>query len=285
MLILLIMAFFGTLYFALNWWNGRYERAAQSILRGHQDRKERLTLQSLTAQISIPTQLPLSSLHIWASLVCAIAGGIASKMWWHKTPVFGIVIGAAIPFQAVALWRQYYSQSYRKDVKTALLFAGAVFREGGTVENWVREVKDRLEGPLRKEFAAGAAQINRLGVSYFLRQMAETSPDPIFRVAMAGIYDNYQSTGDLREFINSVLQNLRQQEHVERSIKQKQKEFLKMFAFPAIFPLMMYLMFQPSVDALLAHSFQANVVLFVGVVGYAALLSVAYRLTRPKILG
>lgn len=282
MLALLCMAFTVTLYFAWRWWSGRYERAAQAILRGHQDRPDRF--RPLIAQLAIPAQLARSSLHIWAAVVCAIAGSIISVVWWHKTPVFGLVIGAALPFLAKAMWHRHITQQYRKDVKTALLFAGAVFREGGTVETWIREVVDRLEGPLRKEFAAAAAQLNQMGVSYFLRHMAETSPDPMFRIAMAGIYDNYQSTGDLREFIMGILDNLRRQEHLERSMQQKLKQFTNMFAVPLLFPLAMYLLFQPAVDRLLAKSVTANVVLLVSIVGYGLMIWAANRFTRPKIL-
>ncbi|HHY68226.1 MAG TPA: hypothetical protein GX517_13710, partial [Alicyclobacillus sp.] len=147
MLTLLFTVFFVALYFAWRWWRGRYERAAREILRPKE--RSRPSLRTLTARLALPTHLGRSSLHIWAAVALGIGGAVISRFWWHKTPVFGLIVGAAIPFVVTAIWRRVYTQRYRKDVKTALLFAGAVFREGGTVETWIREVVDRLEGPLR----------------------------------------------------------------------------------------------------------------------------------------
>lgn len=283
MLALLFAAFFAVLYFAIRWWRERYERAARELLRPKSIPVSRRSLLARNGVLRSGWR-GATKTNLWIALPLGVLGGATSVFYFHKSPVFGLAFGVALPFLITLYLNRRYQRAYREDVKKALAYAGAVFREGGTVEQWVREVVERLEGPLRQEFAFAAAGLSQQGVAPFLRQMAETSPDPMFRIAMAGIYDNYQSTGDLRLFIIGVLDSLKRQEHLERSLQNHMRQFTSMFAIPLLFPAFMYMLFQPVIDAILAQSVVANIVLAIAIAGYAGLAFLAYQATKPKML-
>lgn len=217
--------------------------------------------------------------------MAAIIGLLFCIFVIHKPAAFGIVFGGLLPYLATQLLQGFKARTYRKDVKSALEFAAAVFGAKGSVEEWIHEAIPRLEGPLKLDFQQGSIQNRRdnTPITVFLENLMKKSPDQFFRWALAGILSNYKSSGNQEEFINEVMNELVSQERFERKMNHERQNSMKLMVAILMFPVMLFMLFQDTVEGILKVNITANFVLLLGLIGFVGLFLLAMRLTKTEM--
>jgi hypothetical protein len=269
-------------YISWKWWLGRYTRKAAEVSGSWDEPDQEIQKTSR----SLRNLSPQKKNGIFSAIL-AFVGAVSCVTLFHQTPVFGLVFGGLTPYLMTMAIQSQRKKRYREDEKTALKFGAAIFSAGGTIEEWIVEVVPRLNGPLHDDFALAAHQYEKeqLPVTNFLEHMSHDSPDPFFRWAMAGIYSNAtQSGGDLPKFISEVIDELQTQERFERIMKSEQKKTNFLLMAMIGFPVLLYFLFQSTVEEILAKYWTSHLVLLIGMLGYIGLFTIAARMTRSKIL-
>jgi Flp pilus assembly protein TadB len=212
----------------------------------------------------------------------ALVGAWVAGVFLHTSISFGLVFGGMAPFATLQIIHALRAKQERADAKAALELAQAVFAAGGTVEDWIRQVPERMEGPLRDVFRLAGAEAQRLGTPEALAMIARKTTDSFFRSAIIGMRANYDSAGDLQKFLSGVMEDIIQGERLERRMKGERERFQKMMAAILAVPAFLYIVFGDDVRSVLQKHFEANVALFVGLVGYLVIFWMAYRASRPR---
>jgi len=283
MIMILTMVFCLCMYLSVTWWKGRHHRRLDEALGKNRIAFSFSPGRFTLAKLRMPTMSPVRR-NILIAIGPAVAGALFCVSVLHLSPAFGLVLGGIAPFIAISTLQNQRMKAYRRDAKSSLEFASAVFGAGGTVQEWVQEVVPRLEGPLHDPFAKAGAQLRQnIPVGRFLERLATKSPDAFFRWAAAGILMNERSAGDLQKFIAEVMDDLQTQERLERMMKQEQKSSNNMLMAMIAFPGLLFLGFHSTINAILARHWEANLVLMIGLGGYVALFLFASKITKPQV--
>lgn len=221
---------------------------------------------------------------VWILAVPAGLGGAFIGGFTQNSPMIFGIIGAILPYAVVAIKKQLYMKAYWEDAKQAIQFAAAIFAAGGSLEDWMYEVLPRLSGPLKKEFQLGITNHKRgISITYFLESLAHRSPHAYFQYVVIGLLANYRSSGDQKEFLSQVMDDMANQERYSRIMNSERKRNQNMLLFVIGFPVSMYLLFKDSVEYTLKNHPYTNLVLLVGLVGLIGLVWLGNRLTKSSM--
>lgn len=218
----------------------------------------------------------------------SVVGGIyVTVAWMHATPFIGAIIGGVLPYLISEIWKERWMDRYENGVIQALEFGAGVFEAGATVEQWVREVGEEVEGPVAGVFAKGKSQVEsgQFSVVDWMRYTAEATPSKYFSYVLHGIVSNYEQATALNEYMREVLDEINHKKRYERSMRLQRDEAMKLLVAISLAPIALYAMFYHPINKYLSGSLTANIIFGVGMAGYVAILLFARRTaaTKPKV--
>ena len=253
--------------------------AIEAMLPLSENKKKLTILQSVRLFGFQNTKNLVLILAIPAGLMGAFVGGLTKN-----SPVIYGVLGAFLPYIIVSIRQKMFMKAYWEDAKQSIQFAAAIFAAGGSLEDWMYEVLPRLSGPLKKEFQIGVTNHKRgISITYFLESLAQRSPHSYFQYVVIGLLANYRSSGDQKEFLSQVMDDMANQERFTRIMESERKRNQNMLLFVIGFPVSMYLLFKESVDYTLKNHPYTNIVLLVGILGLVGVLWLGNRLTKSSM--
>lgn len=220
---------------------------------------------------------------VLCSIFAAICGVVLGVFTENSSVILG-VMGSIIPYLILTIRRKLFMKAYWQDAKQAIQFAAAIFAAGGSLEDWLYEVLPRLSGPLKREFQTGITNHKRgISITHFLETLAQRSPHMYFQYVVVGLLANYRNSGDQKEFLSEVMNDMSNNERFARIMESERKRNQNMLLFVIGFPVSMYLLFQDSVNYTLKNHPSTNLVLLVGVLGLIGILWLANRLTKTSL--
>ncbi len=218
----------------------------------------------------------------------SVVGGIdITVSWLHATPFIGAIIGGVLPYLISEIWKERWMDRYEEGVIQALEYGAGVFEAGATVEQWVKEVGDEVEGPVVNVFEKGKQQVesNQFSVVDWLRYTADATPSKYFSYVLYGIIANYEQASNLNEYMREVLDEINHKKRYERAMRQQRDKAMKLLLTISLAPVAVYMMFFASINAYLADNFIGNLVFGAGLSGYVVILLFARRTAsaKPKV--
>ncbi len=218
----------------------------------------------------------------------SVVGGIyITVVWLHATPFIGAIIGGILPYLISEIWKEHWMDRYEEGVIQALEYGAGVFEAGATVEQWVKEVGDEVEGPVVNVYENGKQQVesNQFSVVDWLRYTADATPSKYFSYVLYGIIANYEQASNLNEYMREVLDEINHKRRYERAMRQQRDKAMKLLVTISFAPIAVYMMFSSPINAYLAANFTGNLVFGAGLSGYVVILLFARRTAsaKPKV--
>ncbi len=204
--------------------------------------------------------------------------------WMHATPFIGAVIGGVLPYLVSEMWKERWMDRYEEGVVQALEYGAGVFEAGATVEQWVREVGDEVEGPIVSVFEKGKAQVEsgQFSVVDWLRYTADATPSKYFSYVINGIIANYEQATNLDAYMHEVLDELANKKRYERAMRLQRDEAMKLLLAISMAPIALYAMFARAINAYLTGNFEGNLIFGLGLSGYVMIILFARRTASAK---
>lgn len=192
-------------------------------------------------------------------------------------------VGALIPYVILKQIQFVYEQRYRADGKAAIQFLHGIISANGTIEEWMLEVQPRLSGPLKGQFQHGYENYLRgVPVTKFLESLVRNCPDSGLALIFSGILREHRGAGNLKVYVDGAIRDMQNQERFIRVIGQIRKSGSQMLMYVFTFPVIFYALFSESVNSTLDKHPSANIVVLIGLGGYALLVWWGMRITRTK---
>ena len=216
-----------------------------------------------------------------------ILGALASGSYFASRDG-NFIVSAAVTAGLIAFvfkQREYsYEISYRKNGKKAIEFLAAVVSAGGTMEEWLEEVVPKLSGPLGRQFTQGYAnyKFNNIPVSKFLKTLLESSPDSSLSLIWSGLIREANQGGDLQSYVVAALNDLSNQERMNRILGATRKSGAQLLAMTCILPVTLYYLFSDVLKTVLINHPSSNIVLLILLAGYFGIVWWGIRVTQPK---
>lgn len=254
-----------------------YER----IRRRMGQRRQRKGVQALQRLFTAKRRLTYMTLG-------SVTGGIyVTVVWMHATPFIGAIVGGVLPYLVSEIWKERWMDRYEDGVIQALEYGAGVFEAGATVEQWVKEVGDEVEGPIALVFEKGKSQVvsGQFSVVDWMRYTAEATPSKYFSYVLYGIIANYEQASNLNEYMRETLDEVSHRKRYERTMRLQRDEAMKLLLAISLAPIALYAMFFHAINAYLAGDFTANLVFGLGLSGYVLILLFARRTAsaKPKV--
>ncbi|MDQ6422645.1 type II secretion system F family protein [Paenibacillus sp. LHD-117] len=197
----------------------------------------------------------------------------------------GFVVGTLAPWLIVILLYQNYERSFQKDGRISIEFLHSILTAGGSVEEWIREVGQQLDGPLRPIFEKA---VRNWGTAYttphLIEELIKKSPDSYLKLVFTGILHEYRNSGDMVKYTEEVMADIINQERFERLMKVQRQSGQSMLLFVGGFPIFMYVLFQPSIQRTLELHPGMNIVMLVGALGYVGFIWYGLHATKSSVL-
>lgn len=218
----------------------------------------------------------------------AVVGGIyIAVAWMHATPFIGMIVGGILPYLISEVWKERWMDQYEEGVIQALEYGAGVFEAGATVEQWVREVGDEIEGPVVSVFEKGKSQVEsgQFSVVDWMKYTAEATPSKYFSYVLWGIVANYEQATNLEEFMREVLDEVNHKKRYERAMRLQRDEAMKLLLAISLAPVALYGMFFGAINSYLMSNFTGNLIFGAGMAGYVAIILFARKTAsaKPKV--
>ncbi len=205
----------------------------------------------------------------------------------HATPLIGAVIGGVLPYIASETYKERWLDKYEEGVAQALEYGAGVFEAGATVEQWVRETADEVEGPVSTVFESGRRHVLRgeASIVEWLKHTARNTPSQYFSYVLWGIIANYEQASSLDAYMREVLDELSSRKRYERAMRLARDEAMKLLGAISLAPVVLYLLFSKPLNNYLAGTFTGNLIFGIGLMGYTAIVLFARQTAtaKPKI--
>lgn len=219
--------------------------------------------------------------------VAMIVGGVLAGSFALSRGGNFIISGVAVAAVIGAIFKQReysYEVSYRKNGKKAVEYLKAVVSAGGTLEEWLEEVVPKLSGPLGRQFASGYEnyKFNSVPISKLLQSLLDNSPDSSLSLIWAGLLRESKQGGDLQLYVEGALDDLSNQERMNRILGAARKSGGQLLAMTCVLPVTLYFLFSEVLKTVLANHPTANIALLILMGGYGAILWWGLKITAPR---
>lgn len=195
-----------------------------------------------------------------------------------------VFAGSIIAFLIWGIYRYQegsYEIKYRKNGKISVEYLSGILSAGGTLEDWVGEVRPKLSGSLAAEFEVGYANYQKnIPITTFLERLIKNCPDSSLGLIWSGLLREIRQAGDMKTFVEEALKDLQNQERINRVMGKIRKNGAQMMAWVCVLPGTLYALFSDVLKEILNKHPYTNIVLFGFLAGYGLILWWGMRISQ-----